>query len=270
MVTKLLLFKTMKTKMIFTGSIFALLMAGSISAQEYKVTVDNAKSGKLSLNNFSGDLKIEAYTGNEILFSPAGGEEMTVPERAKGLKPVYGGGVDNTGVGLSVEKNGSNVSVTCLLPFTNSHEYTIKVPENMSIEVKSECQNNNDIYINGMKNEIEIQSCQSIKLKGVSGPLVLSTISGDIEVTFDNIATGKPFSINSISGEIDITLPAKIAADIEMNSVSGRMYSDFDFSDKSKDMNQIGGNELNTKLNGGGAKFSIVTVSGNIYLRKGA
>jgi hypothetical protein len=256
--------------MILSGSIFALLMVGSISAQEYKVSVDNAKNTKLSLNNFSGDLKVEGYAGNEIVFSPVGGEDMTIPERAKGLKPVYGGGVDNTGVGLSLEKSATGIKVTCLLPFTNSREYTVKVPESMSIEIKSECQNNNDIYINGMKSEIEVQNCQSIILKGVSGPLVLSTISGDIEITFDNIATGKPFSINSISGEIDITLPSKLAADIEMNTISGRMYSDFDFSDKSKDMDQIGGNELKTKLNGGGPKFSIVTVSGNIYLRKGA
>jgi lia operon protein LiaG len=260
----------MKTKIILTGSLFALIMAGSSNAQEYKVNVDDAKNSKLSLSNFSGDLKIEGYTGNEIIFSPVGGEDMTVPERAKGLKPVYGGGVDNTGVGLSVEKSGNGISVTCLLPFTNKREYTVKVPESMSIEVKSECQYNNDIYINNMKNEIEIQSCHSIALKGVTGPLVLSTISGNIDVTFSNIAVGKPFSINSISGEIDITLPSKTAADIEMSAVSGRMYSDFDFSDKSKDMDQVGGNQLNTKLNGGGAKFSIVTVSGNIYLRKGA
>jgi lia operon protein LiaG len=259
----------MKTKMILSGSIFALLMVGSIAAQDYKVSVDNAKNSKLSLKNFSGDLKIEGYAGNEIVISPMGGEDMTVPERAKGLKPVYGGGVDNTGVGLSVGKDGTEISVICLIPFTNSREYTVKVPESMSIVVNSECQNNNDIYINGMKNEIEIQSCHSIKLTGVTGPLVLSTISGDIEVTFSQIAVGKPFSINSISGEIDITLPAKTAADVEMSAVSGRMYSDFDFSDKSKDMNQVGGNELTTKLNGGGAKFSIVTVSGNIYLRKG-
>jgi DUF4097 and DUF4098 domain-containing protein YvlB len=254
----------MKMKTIISGSLITLLMAGPITAQEYKVSVENAKSAKLSLASFAGDLKIEGYAGNEIIFSPAGGEDMEVPERAKGLKPVYGGGVDNTGAGLSVEKNGTEISVTCLLPFTNSREYTVKVPESMSVEVQSECQYNNDIYINGMKNEIEIQSCHSIFLKGVSGPLVLSTISGDIEVSFSNMVAGKPFSINSISGEIDITLPAKTAADVEMSAVSGRMYSDFDFSDKSKDMNQVGGNELNTKLNGGGAKFSIVTVSGNI------
>jgi lia operon protein LiaG len=266
----LFILKKMKTKFIISAYLFAFLSAGSIYAQEYKIPVDNAKSAKLSLSSFSGDLKIEGYAGNEIIFSPSGDDDMTVPERAKGLKPVYGGGVDNTGVGLSVEKNGTAISVTCLLPFTNSREYTVKVPESMSLEVKSECQNNNDVYINGMKNEIEIQNCQSINLKGVTGPLVLSTISGDIEVTFSNLAAGKPFSINSISGEIDITLPASTQADVEMSAVSGRMYSDFDFSNKSKDMNQIGGNELSTKLNGGGAKFSIVTVSGNIYLRKGA
>jgi hypothetical protein len=259
----------MKTKSIISGSIVALLMAGSLTAQEYKVNVENAKNSKLSLSSFSGDLKIEGYAGNEIIFSPVGGDEMEVPERAKGLKPVYGGGEDNTGVGLSVEKNANSVSVTCLLPFTNSREYTVKVPEGMAVEVNSECQYNNDIYINGMKNEIEIQSCHSIILKGVTGPLVLSTISGDIEVTFSSLATGKPFSINSISGEIDITLPATIAADVEMSAISGRMFSDFDFGTKSKDMNQVGGNVLSTKLNGGGAKFNIMTVSGNIYLRKG-
>ncbi len=259
----------MKTKTIISGSIVALLMAGSLTAQEYKVNVENTKNSKLSLSSFSGDLKIEGYAGNEIIFSPVGGEDMKTPERAKGLKPVYGGGVDNTGVGLSVEKNANGISVTCLLPFTNSREYTVKVPEGMAVEVNSECQYNNDIYINGMKNEIEIQSCHSIILKGVTGPLVLSTISGDIEVTFSSLATGKPFSINSISGEIDITLPATIAADIELSAISGRMFSDFDFGDKSKGMNQVGGNVLSTKLNGGGAKFNIMTVSGNIYLRKG-
>jgi DUF4097 and DUF4098 domain-containing protein YvlB len=244
-------------------------MAAQMKAQDYKIAVDNAKDSKLSLSSFSGDLNIQGYAGNEIIITSAGDEEVTVPERAKGLKPVYSAGTDNTGIGVSVVKNGNQISVTCLLPFTRSNEYSIKVPENVALEVKSECQNNNDLIISGMKNEIEIQNCYSIKMKDVTGPLVLSTISGDIEITFGTIATDKPFSINTVSGDIDITLPVKLAADIEMSSVSGTMYSDFDFSDKTKDMKQVGGNVLNYKLNNGGTRFSIVTVSGNIYLRKG-
>jgi lia operon protein LiaG len=168
-------------------------MSGALLAQDYKVSVENAKDSRLSLNSFAGQLTIEGYAGNEIVFTPSNHEDYTVPERAKGLKPVFPGGTDNTGVGLSVEKNGSQITVTCLLPFTNSREYTLKVPENISIEIKSSCEYDNNVSIKGMKNEIEIQSCHSIKLTDVTGPLVLSTISGDIDVTFGTIATGKPF-----------------------------------------------------------------------------
>jgi DUF4097 and DUF4098 domain-containing protein YvlB len=120
-----------------------------------------------------------------------------------------------------------------------------------------------------MLNEIEIQSCHSINLQQVTGPLVLSTISGNIDITFGAINTLKPFSINSISGEIDITLPSKLSANIEMESLSGSIYSDFEIPGSSKNLNQVGGNHLDYKLNGGGTKISIVTVNGFIYLRKG-
>jgi hypothetical protein len=153
-------------------------MAGRAFAQDYRTNVENPKEGKLSLSSFSGNLTIEGYAGSEIIISAANAEELTVPERAKGLKPVYPGGTDNTGMGVSVEKTGNQVSVKCLLPFTKRSEYTLKVPESMSLEVTSQCENNNDVFISNMKNEIEIQNCFSID-SSVSGPLVLSTISGD-------------------------------------------------------------------------------------------
>jgi DUF4097 and DUF4098 domain-containing protein YvlB len=120
-----------------------------------------------------------------------------------------------------------------------------------------------------MKNEIDIKSCHNIDLKNVTGPLVLSTISGDINITYSSINSSKSSSINSISGEIDITLPVKTATDLELRTVSGAFYSDFDFSESQKNLRKVGGNEINYSLNGGGFKFAIGSVSGNIYLRKG-
>jgi len=257
----------MKTRTIFSA-LFFICSACTIVAQEYKIPAENTKDGVLSLAGFSGELTIEGYSGNEIIFSSLDGDVET-PERAKGLKPVYPSGTDNTGLGLSVEKNGSMIEVSNLLPFTKRRDVTVRVPENISIRVESECQYNTNISISHVKNEIEIETCHDINLKDVSGPLVLSTISGNIEITFGTINTGKPFSINSVSGEIDITLPSKLAADIEMQTISGAMYSDFDFSQNDTDMKRIGGGQINSKLNGGGTKFSIMTVSSNIYLRKG-
>ena len=244
------------------------LYAGLLAGQEHKITVQNTREGKLTLNDFSGDLPVEGYSGNEIIITSTS-ESFAPPERAKGLKPIYPGGTDNSGLGLAVQKNGSQVEVTCLLPITRKADYKIRVPDNLALEITSGCEQSSDISVVNMKNEVDIKNCHGIELKNVTGPLVLSTIAGDIDVTINNIAQDKPFSINSISGDIDITLPVKTAANIELRTVTGGFYSDFDVTDTQKDLKRIGGNQLTFPLNGGGFKFSIVNVSGNIYLRKG-
>ncbi len=245
-----------------------LLSAGLASGQEHKIQVQNTRDGKLILKNFPGDLPIEGYSGNEVIITSENGN-FENPERAKGLKPIYPGGNDNTGIGLSIDKTGSIVSVTCILPITRTARYNIKVPDNFSLEIESGCEKSSNISVSGMKNEIDIQSCQGIDLKNVTGPLVLSTISGDINISYGNSTPDKPLSINAISGEIDITLPARTAANLEIKTVAGAFYSDFDFSQTRDNLKRIGGNNLDYALNGGGPKISIATVSGNVYIRKG-
>jgi hypothetical protein len=239
------------------------------SAQEHKIPVQNSMDGKLTLLDFMEELPIEGYAGNEIIISTDADVNSAPPERAKGLKPIYPNGTDNTGIGLYVEKNGNQVTVQCSLPITKRGEYKIKVPDNFALQIESGCERSNNINIQNMKNEIEIKNCHSIHLKNVSGPLVLSTISGDIEIVYGTISTDKPVNINSVSGEIDISLPVKTAANIEMKTISGAIYSDFDFPTDNKNMKQVAGSTIKYALNGGGTEFKIISVSGNIYLRKG-
>jgi DUF4097 and DUF4098 domain-containing protein YvlB len=120
-----------------------------------------------------------------------------------------------------------------------------------------------------MKNEIDIQSCHDITLKNVTGPLVLSTISGNINISYGGNVPDKPVSINAVSGEIDITLPSSTPANLELRTVGGNFYSDFDFTSPKENLKRVGGSELTYSLNGGGPKISIATVSGNVYIRKG-
>lgn len=258
----------MKTIKISLITIFIFFTAAMLPAQEFKTTVQNTKDGKLILKDFSGKLPVTGYNGNEIIITSTS-EDHSPPEKAKGLKAIYPSGTDNTGLGLDLQKNGNVITITCLIPFTRNGEFQIKVPENLALEFESGCERSNEISVENTKNEIEIKNCHDINLKGVTGPLILSTISGDINVTFSSINPDKPFSVNSISGDIDITLPVKTATNLELGTVSGGFYSDFDLTDSQKNLKKVGGNELNFPLNGGGFKFNIVTVSGNIYLRKG-
>jgi lia operon protein LiaG len=239
----------------------------SLHAQDYKIAVQNTKDGKLTLNDFPNDLPVEGYSGNEIIItSDMQGDS---PDRAKGLKPVYAGGTDNSGMAVSVEKNGNQVTLQCLLPITKSANYKIKVPDNFSIDVENECGHAGDVSVQGMKGEVAVKNCQGIKVKDVTGPLVLSTISGNINIGFSTLTSDRTISLASISGEIDVTLPAKQGVDVELENISGNIYSDFDFPSDDKKLKRIGGNSIKSQLNGGGANLKITNISGNIYLRKG-
>lgn len=256
-------------KMKYIFSLFILLAAVKwSSAQEFKVAAENNKEARLILVDFTGDLQIEGYNGNEIVATSTHGRFET-PERAKGLKPVYGGGTDNTGIGLAMEKSGNTITLRCLVPFTQSASYKLKVPETIALQIERDCARNGETTIQNIKNEIEFKGCHEVNLKNVSGPLVVSTISGGISVVFSEINKDKPISIAAISGEVDVTLPTKAAVDLEMTTVSGNMYSDFEIPSPSKDMQRVGGGHIRSQLNGGGTRMKLSNISGNIYLRKG-
>jgi hypothetical protein len=281
----------MKT-MSYVFTLVAILITTSMFAQEYKIPVENSKDGKLTLDDFMGDFTITGYDGKEIIISPLGGiDDTTVPERAKGLKPIYGNGMDNTGIGLKMEKNGNQVTLICLMPITKRREYNVKVPDNFSLKVKSDCARAKSIIVQDMKSEVEIKTCQSITIKNVTGSLVLATINGNIDVDncgsdkdqtislatvngsvnvkFTEFNTTNPISLSTVNGGVDVTLPSKAAANIKMSTISGTLYSDFDFTDTGKKMKQVGGSQVNSTINGGGTELNLGTVNGNVYLRKG-
>jgi hypothetical protein len=249
---------------------FLLLVCvtGRLSAQEFKVTVENTKDGQLALDDFPNDFTVEGYSGTEIVVTADGGD-FAPPERAKGLKPVYGGGTDNTGMGLYMEKNGNKVSFRCLLPIHKSANYHLRVPENLALKIHQECNRSGTTTISNMKNEVDYDGCSEVNLKNVTGPLVVSTVNGGVNVVFSEISKDKPISIASVNGEVDVTIPAKAAVDLEMSTVNGNMYSDFDLPQDNKSMRKVGGSSVHAALNGGGTELKLHGVNGNIYLRKG-
>ncbi len=252
-----------------TGALALLalvLSAPNLKAQELKFPVPAGAT--ITLLDFPGDLLIEGYSGNDIIIS--GGSPSETPERAKGLKPIYPGGEDNTGQGIAMDKKGNEVSFRYLPPITHeANSYMIKIPESAYLKIKSGCERETDVTLSNLKGEIDVDICNNIKLKNVTGPLVLSTINGNIDVSFTMISKDKPISIATINGVIDVTLPAATPANIEMSNISGNMYSDFDFHTDDKNMRRICGGSVKTQINGGGVDIKLHTINGNIYLRKG-
>jgi len=252
-------------KTFFVMAIAMFISIGIIKAQAFKMSVD--AGSKISFTEFSSDIDIEGTDGKELLITCS--KRPVKTERSKGLSAVYANGEDNTNIGLSVNKNGNTIEVVSLSNSDKFGTYKIKVPNGVSIFAEKRCSSEGTIIIQSFKGEIEAKACNGMTLKDITGPIVLSNIGGLIEIVFKSVSQTSPMSITSVGGEIDVTVPEKAAANIEVKTGSGEFFTDFDAKSLNKEKKQHhSGNGFQSTLNGGGVDFKFSTVGGSIYLRK--
>lgn len=100
----------------------------------------------------------------------------------------------------------------------------------------------------------------------VGADINVKSISADIETTFN----GGELSLETISGDVDIKLPATHGLSLKASTISGDIYSDltFEYLDGGKGLKQMVGMKLDARLNNGGKNLHLKSISGDILLRK--
>jgi DUF4097 and DUF4098 domain-containing protein YvlB len=93
----------------------------------------------------------------------------------------------------------------------------------------------------------------------------VETINGNIVISGN---TGR-VKAHSISGYIDLSFAPERPAQLLMRTITGTMYSNFDFPAESGKPKHVGGGSVSAELNGGGGKrIDLETISGDIFFRK--
>lgn len=190
-------------------------------------------------------------------------------DRAKGLKAIYAGGTDNTGLGLQVERDGDVIRIKDLKSFTQRNGFTLTIPAGVDLDVDGG--NLGSIRAEGFSSELELRTnVGSITLVDVTGPITAHTSTGTIEVSFSKVNQDAPISISSSTGIVDVSLPTSTKADIELRSTMGDVFSNFDLEVPREDgMRAIAGQrKIRGQLNNGGVKIKLTSSTGDVYLRK--
>jgi len=251
-----------------------VFLAANLSAQSYKHAIKNSK--RVVIENLLGEVTFDGYDGNEIIVEVS--NFKAPPKRADGLKAIYGGGEENTGIGLTFLELDGSIQISGASKQSEDAKYTFKIPNSMTLKVNyaSPFAESDQIVFKNFKNEISIKTLNAdIEFIDVTGPITSSTIDGDTKVVFSKVSQESPISISSIDGEIDVTIPANTPSNLRFSNFDGEVYTDFDidFIDKDKkgdhSLSYIGGhNSSSGTINGGGVEISLKTIDGIIYLRK--
>lgn len=259
----------MKTKSIIPLLSMLALFAANAVAQDFREQLENNPEMTIKFITTESDIVIEGHDGNEIVIRNLDYEPP--PERARGLRALYNTAEDNTGIGLSVEREGNTLSI---IQATNeSGDFRLTVPNRVRLMVEEVNWGGGDIKISNHNGEIEVKSRNGdILLDKITGPVIASSTSGDFEANFSSLDQETPTSISLVSGYIDITIPADTPADFHLASVSGEIYTDLGIEVSGNDNGNMriigGGRKISGTLNGGGVEVGLKSVSGNIYLRK--
>jgi DUF4097 and DUF4098 domain-containing protein YvlB len=125
----------------------------------------------------------------------------------------------------------------------------------------------------------------SLRLRELSGSVEASTVSGEAQIeggrfnrmTVNSVSGGVRFRgdlergglyhLNSHSGNVELSLPARVAADFEVNTFSGNISNEFG-PDGERTSRYAPGRELRFTAGGGGARVVAKTFSGNVRLTR--
>ncbi|MFB0565729.1 MAG: DUF4097 domain-containing protein [Candidatus Aminicenantaceae bacterium] len=271
---------------IFACVILLLFAVTVLYAQDKKVDraavpfSDPSKPGMIEASVHNGAITVKGYNGKEVIVEARVrgqllSKEKEVSEQVKGMKRIIG--IPITGLTIEEKENVMEVSTASM---KNTVDLTIQVPFNTSLELSSH--NNGDITVENITGEIEVNHHNGkLTLTNISGAVVAHTFNGAILVTFNKIDPEKPMSFSNWNGDIDVTFPQDLKANVKIHSELGDIYSDYEISltqspqKQEKDKRKEGGKyriafdkSIYGTINGGGQEIQFKTFHGNILIRK--
>lgn len=248
---------------------FLLILAATSMSWSQENYIIDGSSGKLSILEVNS-VTLVGTDDNKVTIEIEGGRSA-VPDKAKGLRLINPAGLtDNSGIGLSVQKEG-DTHVIRSLSSKAKRRYIFKVPHNYFVHYESSGVNGKQLIVEDLKAELDVSvNYNSVRLSGVTGPMAIHAVYKTIEANFETVSQEGPISLYSVYQDVDVTVPSTTKAVFKLNVNYGDMYSDLDlkYPEGEGGMKNLSGKNMGATFNGGGVSFTIKSGYKNIYLRK--
>ena len=235
---------------------------------------DPSRPARIKVSLINGGITVKAHEGKEVV----------VEARARNRESSRDGGPKRLAIplttGLSVEEENNEVNINTD-SYMHAIDMTISVPVHTSLQVSAV--NDGDIVVTGVDGELDVDDVNgSVTLNNVSGSAVAHALNGHLHATFKRVDPQKAMAFSSLNGDIDVTFPADLKANVSIRSDRGDVFSDFDVQLRAaasqpevEDSRGHGGKyrvkidkTVHGTINGGGSEIQFTNFQGQIYIRK--
>jgi hypothetical protein len=223
-----------------------------------------AAGSDVGIHNISGDITVVPSTSGKV--------EVTA-RRTRGGDSDIRTVVRETsrGISICVLRRDDECTDHGIDGGDNEHGYRdrsdmdvrVAVPANVNVSAGSV---SGDVQVDGAQGVVSASSVSgNVTIEHVRASEVSArSVSGDIEAGIDALTGDGPLSFTSVSGDVTLTLPKALSADLRMSSVSGNLDTDFPITLSGGFMRR---HSIDAKIGGGGRDLRVSTVSGDVRLR---
>ena len=179
---------------------------------------------------------------------------------------------------MEEESNEVNINTES---YNRAIDMTVSVPVHTALKLRAV--NDGDIVVTGVDGDLDVDDVNgSVTLNNISGSAVAHALNGHLYATFTKVDPQKAMAFSSLNGDIDVTFPADLKANVSIRSDQGDVFSDFDVQLQAtaaqpvvEDSRGHGGKyrvkidkTVRGTINGGGPEIQFRNFQGQIYIRK--
>ncbi len=256
--------------------VLALGQASLALAQDslpYRKTITLRDTGRplfIRASIVNGNIKVRGTSGHEILI------EAVPTERPANAADATTSLVETNSAKPVNIREEDNRYYIILQPSATPVDLTIQAP--MAAHLRLHTRANGNITVEKMGGEIEAEGfIGNINIDQAADTVIAHTGSGKVDVSFKTVKPDKPMSFSTVNGDINLLFPANLKAFVRLDSVTGKVTSDFKIvpqlaprpNRNPNESKTTSSRKLNGSINGGaGPDVLVKSLNGSIQLRK--
>lgn len=263
----------------------AAVVAAPLSAQDAaseRIEVPLSSPGApvvLQVDVDYGGIEVDVHDDDSkviVELRPRALEKIKEPPkpRADGLRRI-----EDTSVGFEISEEDNVIEIEAEgRRAKRGIDVFVLVPARTSVRL--DAHDGGDVMVRGVRGSHEIENHNgAISARGLAGSVVAETHNGAVTIELTSIEGGTPMALSTWNGDIDVTFPPGLKADLVMQTENGEILSGFDLTlranrPRAERSEDDGGfrltqdRETRGTVGGGGPEIRLETYNGDIIVRR--
>ena len=206
----------------------------------------------------------------EFSFTVTGGQRQIITP--SGPKPLRGGGYE-----LEIEEDDNVISVD-----TDWRADTVtlgaKVPRLANLYLDTV--NEGEIVVSDITGSLHLENTNGpITATNIRGSVIAESVNDDISVSLVDIGADSATALESLNGDLRLSIPENAGVRVHLDTGSGEIYSDFEVEVRPSEPTIVRDDDgegievrvesvIIADINGGGPVMRLKTLNGNIQIDK--